>query len=284
MITCGLDVIKVYNTYVSHQNVCFTLKLKYSHIVGLDTQYLGPHRNMKMRDIAWVSGRNTFITENINTLITEQRNTFDHWSRKILGWRQDFLRWEQLWPEAPILKPSRMSWNSTIIIIIIIVLWTIMITMIFKILKSLNIEAINIPILFWNKGTILTPRAVISTDSKFSDCLMSDCRMLDFLIVGCPIVWLSECVTKFWSLSPTYCHHHNHHCHLHIQHSDCVCGLLWARMEGQICGPLTQNVDGRPQLLSKIFQINPQPIWWMAGFRHFNWIEICSPILAQTWP
>ena len=52
----------------------------------------------------------------------------DHWSRKILGWRQDFLRWEQLWPFAPILKPSRMSWNSTIIIIVIIVL--IMITMI----------------------------------------------------------------------------------------------------------------------------------------------------------
>ena len=31
MITCGLDVIKVYNTYFSHQNVCFALKLKYSH-------------------------------------------------------------------------------------------------------------------------------------------------------------------------------------------------------------------------------------------------------------
>ena len=47
----------------------------------------------------------------------DRRNGDDHWSRNILGWRQDFLRWEQLCPEAPILKPSRISWNRTVVIV-----------------------------------------------------------------------------------------------------------------------------------------------------------------------
>ena len=150
--------------------------LKYSHLVGLDTQYLGLQRNMKMRDIAWVSGGNTFITENINTLITEQKDTFDHWSRKILGWRQDFLRWEQLWPFAPILKPSRISWNSTIIIFMIIVL--VKITMIVIIInQSLNFKQSTSPFCFEPKAPFW------QKEPKYP--WIPNC-----LIVGCLIVWL----------------------------------------------------------------------------------------------
>ena len=71
----------------------------------------------------------TIDYEHVEILITDHKTSFmtnpkfsehvlqknsDHWSRKILGWRHDFLRWEQLWPEAPILKPSRISWNGSI--------------------------------------------------------------------------------------------------------------------------------------------------------------------------
>ena len=71
----------VYNTYLSHQNMCFVLILKYPHTWTLKIHSIhpGPHWNMKMGDIA-VSGRNILATDQMlwtaikeNFLITDQK-------------------------------------------------------------------------------------------------------------------------------------------------------------------------------------------------------------------
>ena len=117
MITCGLDVIEVYNTYFSHQNVCLSLLFEiFTHswirytVSGTPKKHEDERYCMSFRRKYFHHWKHKYFDHWLNKY-------FDHWSRKILGWRQDFLRWEQLWPEAPILKPSRISCNSTIVIL-----------------------------------------------------------------------------------------------------------------------------------------------------------------------
>ena len=99
-----------------------------THLDFKDTQY--PSRTpLKYENGRYCSFRQKYFGHWSDALNSDQRKNFDqrskislitarvpeqihcYWSRKILGWRQDFLRWEQLWPEAPILKPSRISWK-----------------------------------------------------------------------------------------------------------------------------------------------------------------------------
>ena len=96
-----------------------------THLDFKDTQY--PSRTpLKYENGRYCSFRQKYFghwsdalnSDQRKNLITDQKypwslseQTHGYWSRKILGWRQDFLRWEQLWPEAPILKPSRISWK-----------------------------------------------------------------------------------------------------------------------------------------------------------------------------
>ena len=64
----------VYNTYLSHQNMCFVLILKYPHTWTLKIHSIhpGPHWNMKMGDIA-VSGRNILATDQMLWTVIKEK-------------------------------------------------------------------------------------------------------------------------------------------------------------------------------------------------------------------
>ena len=184
--------------------------LKYSHIVGSDTQYLGLQRNMKMRDIAWVSGRNTFITENINTLITGWKIL---WSliEENLGLAAGFSEVRAALAICPnleaikdVLKQHNHSHHNY---------WTH-----HDHNDCHNHRSKLITILLLTKGTILTPRTGISMDTK-----LSDCRMSDRMIAPLTDVQSSDCQMVLQNSDPFHHdrYHHHHHCQLHPQRSDC---------------------------------------------------------------
>ena len=120
----------VYNTYLSHQNMCFVLILKYPHTWTLKIHSIhpGPHWNMKMGDIA-VSGRNILATDQMLwTVIKEKiwspiKNILDRCPNKHMvtdrgkSWAGDRIFWggsssgpkPQSWSHRGYPERERMS-------------------------------------------------------------------------------------------------------------------------------------------------------------------------------
>ena len=159
----------VYNTYLSHQNMCFVLILKYPHTWTLKIHSIhpGPHWNMKMGDIA-VSGRNILATDHMLwTVIKEKiwspiKNILDRCPNKYnvtdrgKSWAGDRIFWG-----GSSSGPKPQSWSH----------------------RGYPETA---PSLFWNRWTILTPGAGISMDVKL--VFLSRKSLIEI----CHCVWMSD--------------------------------------------------------------------------------------------
>ena len=166
--------------------MCLDLKLKYSHLCSWIryTVSTNPQKH-EMRNIAWVSGRNTLYTDQKSTidqsnnlitdqkllwsLVTQMTEEMEMITDRGIFWADDKIFWDE---SSSVPKPQFWSHRG---------------------------YPETEPSLLWSRETILTPRARISMDVKSSNC-----RMLDCLIVRrcykIPIPYITVTVTDDFHL------------------------------------------------------------------------------------